>query len=235
MVPAHNEERLLPACLASIDRAAGELDIPVTVTVVLDACTDTSRRVVPAHVGVLERETKSVGAARRAGFAPHLETAATADTWFATTDADSEVPRDWLVRHIESADAGSDVFVGTVRPTSWESWSPSVAAMFSERYVSEDGHHHVHGANLGVRADWYRRVGGFAERSGDEDVDLVRRLRSRGAGIDRSGRAPVLTSTRADGRADTGFAAYLYTLEVLARSVDPESDPASVTAGEANR
>jgi GT2 family glycosyltransferase len=235
VVPAHNEERLLPACLASIDRATGELDIPVTVTVVLDACTDTSRRVVPAHVGVLERETKSVGAARRAGFAPHLEAAATADTWFATTDADSEVPQDWLVRHIESADAGSDVFVGTVRPTSWESWSPSVAAMFAERYVSEDGHHHVHGANLGVRADWYHRVGGFAERSGDEDVDLVRRLRSRGAAIDRSGRASVLTSTRADGRADTGFAAYLYKLEVLARSGNSGPDPASVTAAEANR
>lgn len=225
VVPAHNEERLLPACLASIERAAAEVDADVSVLVVLDACTDASRQVVPRHVGVLERATRSVGAARRAGFAGYLDSDTDAHTWFATTDADSEVPRDWLVCHLESAASGSDAFVGTICPASWESWSPQVAAMFAERYVSEDGHHHVHGANLGVRADWYRRVGGFAEISGDEDIDLVRRLRSRGAIIDRSGRAPVVTSTRADGRADTGFASYLYRLEVLARAENETSRP----------
>ena len=230
VVPAHNEERLLPSCLAAIDRAAAEIpDIEVAVEVVLDACTDATSRVIPPHVGTVIRSTKSVGAARRAGFARHLQADVDGRTWFATTDADSEVPADWLVSHLASADRGSDVFVGTIRPKSWESWSPHTAELFEQRYDADDGHHHIHGANLGVRADAYRRVGGFAEVSGNEDVDLVRRLLTMGAVVDRSARAPVLTSTRADGRTDTGFAAYLYRLEVLARA---EKTGQTAAAGE---
>ena len=37
-------------------------------------------------------------------------------------------------------------------------------------------HGHVHGANLGVRADAYWRVGGFRPLHVGEDVDLVSRL-----------------------------------------------------------
>ncbi|MGC4960626.1 glycosyltransferase [Gordonia sp. DT218] len=218
----HNEERLLSACIAALDDAVGRVAVPVELVVVLDACTDGSARLVPEHVTTVIGTARSVGAARQSGFAPHLDLPLADRTWFATTDADSEVPPDWLETHLDVANRGADAFVGTITPKNWDSWSTHTSVMFGARYLPGEGHVHVHGANLGVRADWYRRVGGFAARSGDEDVDLVRRLRAAGARIDRSGRAPVITSTRADGRTDAGFATYLQRLEALGRQ-DPHT------------
>jgi glycosyltransferase involved in cell wall biosynthesis len=40
VVPAHNEEALLPACLAALRRAARAVSTPVHVLVVADTCTD---------------------------------------------------------------------------------------------------------------------------------------------------------------------------------------------------
>ena len=40
VVPAHNEEDLLPACLAALQKAAGQARIPVHLLVVADDCTD---------------------------------------------------------------------------------------------------------------------------------------------------------------------------------------------------
>ncbi|AZG46859.1 glycosyltransferase [Gordonia insulae] len=218
VVPAHNEEELLPACLAALGIAADRVDVQVETVVVLDACTDATRHVVPPEVITIACATQSVGAARRAGFARHLDPATDGATWFATTDADSEVPADWLVTHLSSAAAGHDAFVGTIAPKSWDSWSAHTRELFDERYVTDDDHHHVHGANLGIRADWYRRIGGFSARTGDEDVELVRRLHAIRARVDRSARSPVLTSTRPDGRTDDGFAAYLRGLERQGRT-----------------
>ena len=49
---------------------------------------------------------------------------------------------------------------------------------FRETYeIRPDGSHpHVHGANLGVRADAYLRAGGWADLRTAEDHDLWRRL-----------------------------------------------------------
>jgi glycosyltransferase involved in cell wall biosynthesis len=67
VVPAHNEEELLPCCLAALRRTAAAVDVPVHLLVVLDACTDRTAEVAePA--AVIEVWERSVGAARRAGF-----------------------------------------------------------------------------------------------------------------------------------------------------------------------
>ncbi|MXP21559.1 glycosyltransferase [Gordonia sp. HNM0687] len=222
VVPAHNEEVLLPRCLAALEVAAEAVGADVEIIVVLDACTDASWQAVPAHVSSLTCSARSVGAARRAGFgyAAHPDRArahSEQTTWYATTDADSEVPPDWLRSQLEAAAEGVDAFVGTVVPVGWDDWPSSVAGLFADRYRADDNHHHVHGANLGFRADAYRRIGGFAPRTGDEDVDIVRRLMASGARVRRSGRSPVATSTRRDGRTDAGFAGYLQGLEILCR------------------
>ena len=44
LVPAHNEQDLLPACLAAVLTAARGVTLPVDIVVVLDACTDNSAR-----------------------------------------------------------------------------------------------------------------------------------------------------------------------------------------------
>ncbi|HCJ7574000.1 TPA: glycosyltransferase, partial [Acinetobacter baumannii] len=47
VVPAHNEEQHLPACLQSIQEAIEKVpDEQVEVMVVLDSCTDQSRSIV---------------------------------------------------------------------------------------------------------------------------------------------------------------------------------------------
>jgi glycosyltransferase involved in cell wall biosynthesis len=74
VIPAHDEEALLPACLAALGAAAARAGVPVSVVVVLDACTDGTLAVVrgadPAPFARLEHiacQARSVGAARDAG------------------------------------------------------------------------------------------------------------------------------------------------------------------------
>jgi hypothetical protein len=54
-------------------------------------------------------------------------------------------------------------------------------------------------------------VGGFASVPLHEDVELVARLRRAGAVVVATGAGEVITSARAVGRADGGYAEYLRT------------------------
>ncbi|WP_083649029.1 glycosyltransferase [Cellulosimicrobium sp. CUA-896] len=130
VVPVHDEEELLPACLASVRHAAARLaterpDLALRVTVVLDGCTDGSADVVrAAGLPALVTPRVGVGAARSLGVAAAARTlpagaavarrrrAVDARTWLACTDADSEVPGHWLVRHVELAEAGATWWSG---------------------------------------------------------------------------------------------------------------------------
>jgi len=200
---------VLPECLSSIAAAAEQVDVPVRVVVVLDDCSDGTAGCIPPGVGAIEVTGRSVGQARKAGF----DHGAWNDgTWFATTDADSVVPPTWLSEQMKAADAGWEAFVGTIAARDWNGWPPEVAERFDSEYRPVDGHRHVHGANLGMWASVYFDVGGFALVDHDEDVDLIARLRLAQVPICWSGRAPVLTSTRRDGRAAGGFADYLVDL-----------------------
>jgi len=106
----------------------------------------------------------------------------------------------------------------TVAVASFAGHPPHVATAYAQRYVVHpDGTHpHVHGANLGVRADAYLAVGGWADLATAEDHDLWRRLGAAGAALVTTIEAPVTTSGRGDGRAPSGFAALLTSLGQLA-------------------
>ncbi|MFF1573173.1 glycosyltransferase [Leifsonia sp. NPDC058292] len=212
VVPARNEEATLDACLRSIAVAAERI-APVTCTtvLVLDACTDGSREIAARHPSLvtIERSFENVGLSRAAGVEAGLRLA-NADprtVWIATTDADSEVPPGWLARNLRAA-RDADVFVGAVVPVlhdlddsrrdAWVRIHPPGATLG-----------HVHGANLGVRADVYLRSGGFAALARDEDVTLVERLRAGGARVAESEDDPVVTSSRLEGRVSGGYAQYL--------------------------
>ncbi|GAB3573222.1 glycosyltransferase [Leifsonia lichenia] len=219
VVPARNEEETLAACLASIVRAGDVLHrhgmrAPVIV-LVLDACTDRSAEVAGAfpQVTVVETDAASVGRSRALGAAVGLSLAGTdpASVWIATTDADGSVPEEWLTQQLAHANAGADAFVGAVVPP-LDDLDPL------RRHVWLSKHHpgatlgHVHGANLGLRADLYLAVGGFAPVAMDEDAALVHRLRARDARIAETEQHPVTTSARLVGRVDGGYAGYLRAL-----------------------
>ena len=218
VIPANNEQVLIGACLDSVHAArkhalvtlGGRID--VRAVVVLDSCVDeTERQITAVHdVQTLHARLARAGSARAAGVAHARRGVATelGNTWIASTDADSRVPLDWITAMVRLADDGADVALGTVRPDLPPA-SPTYRR-WRRRYVVSDGHPHVHGANLGLRADVYDRIGGWPMVAYDEDVELVRRAESCvDVNVTRTGAIPVVTSARLVGRAPYGFAGYL--------------------------
>ncbi len=209
VVPAHDEERLLPQCLRSLAGAARQVPVPVRVVVVLDSCTDASASVVGPGARSLAVSHRNVGAARAAGF---RAAGVSPDTWCACTDADTVVSPTWLQAQLEHAARGVDVLVGTVRTTGWSQHPAGLREVYESGYTQADGHRHVHGANLGVRGSAYTRLGGFAGLGLHEDVDLVHRALGAGLVVHWSADPVVYTSTRTTGRAAGGFATHLSSL-----------------------
>lgn len=189
VVPARDEEQLLPRCLASLRRAAQHPDLDrlsVRIAVVLDGCSDRSgERAAPQLLrrdSILEQHAGNVGIARAHGIDTLLAAESgrpLAEVWIANTDADSRVPRDWLARHVALANTGADAVVGTITVDDWHEQPTCTQPLFAARYlrdVRSAAHRHVHGANLGVRASTYRQIGGAAPLRLAEDHALVEAL-----------------------------------------------------------
>lgn len=221
VIPARNEERRLARCLRALSiaekhlRATHPTAPPVVIAVVLDSCTDGSRAIVDKwpSVEVLTGDFGNVGAARAAGVAHLLgrSSGSPVPDWIACTDADSTVPADWLLQHLLHARADTDLLLGVVRPDPTEI-SAALLRRWQHEYRSANGHSHVHGANMGVRASAYRRAGGFPPLAEHEDVALVHRIRAFGGLVVSAALTPVLTSARTHGRTPGGMAGYLSAL-----------------------
>jgi glycosyltransferase involved in cell wall biosynthesis len=219
VVPAHNEEELLPGCLAALRCTAAAVDVPVHLLVVLDACTDRTAEVAePA--AVIEVWERSVGAARRAGFTRLMHEFGADRVWLATTDADTQVPRSWLADQLVHARRGVDAVAGMVSVTDWRGHAPAVVERFRRLHPLTMGHHHVHGANLGMSASAYGAAGGFPPLRIHEDVALIAALRHTGHSVLHTVDPPVITSARRCARAPAGFADFLIQLA-------PKPDPVS--------
>jgi glycosyltransferase involved in cell wall biosynthesis len=237
IVPAHDEQDLLPACLASVRRAAQALrGVPVHVVVVADACRDRTARVARrGGASVVSIDARSAGAARAAGAREVLRRTGQLDpenVWLATTDADTLVPAHWLRQQVRHASQGWDAIVGTIQVDDWSGYPPGTRSLFRERYEGVEAvagvegvggvggvgggvgqHGHVHGANLGFRASAYLRAGGFPELPTAEDHALVAALTAGGSRVLRTRALPVTTSARRVSRAPRGFSHYLARLE----------------------
>jgi glycosyltransferase involved in cell wall biosynthesis len=229
IVPAHNEEDLLPSCLAALGRAArAARGVPVYLVVVADACRDrTAQAARRGGAAVVTTAAGNVGAARAAGARAVLRCTgllAPADVWLATTDADTLVPPSWLRRQLHYADRGWDAVVGTVQVTDWSGHRPAVRSLFHQRYAADSGPHpHVHGANLGFRASAYLSAGGFPAEPTAEDHALVTSLTAGGSRVLRTGAVTVVTSARRAARAPHGFSGYLGGLDATADAARDES------------
>ncbi|MFF3006755.1 glycosyltransferase [Kitasatospora sp. NPDC057940] len=229
VVPARDEEELLADCLDALHRAARHpqvRDLPCHMLVAADACRDATAAIARRHgAQLLELTAGNVGAARAAGSRHALATVLSAQrtltpdgVWLAHTDADSRVPADWLARQLAYAACGWQAVVGTVRVADWSGHPGSTATAFRLHYHQEErteGHRHVHGANLAVRADAYRTAGGFQPLPVGEDRTLVAALEAAGFRVKRTSRNPVTTSARRNSRARGGFGDYLRDLDAL--------------------
>ncbi len=219
VIPAHDEEALLPDCLRSVQAALRHPALegePAAVFVALDACTDGSAAVCAAHgARTVSLASRNVGAARAAGCAAALAAGA---RWIACTDADTTVAPDWLAAQLA---LGADVVCGTIGVAGWSSHGDLGEALrhqFETTYRDADGHRHVHGANLGFSAAAYGRAGGFQDRAAEEDVALVAAFAEAGLSIAWSAGPRVCTSARGQSRAEGGFASAILRAAAVLRS-----------------
>ena len=127
-----------------------------------------------------------VGARRDLGLRAVLDRLSghpTAGTWLLSTDADTTVPVDWVAAHLRHAADGVHAVAGLADLAATDHLAD--AALSCYRAIVEHGlhgatHHHVYGANLGVRADAYLAVGGFPPDGAGEDHGLWQRLAAGG-------------------------------------------------------
>ena len=219
LIPARDEEHLIGRCLRSLVEARRLLpsEVSCDIIVVSDSSSDRTQEIAEDlldGIGLaVPASYKSVGMARAlAGriamsrYAGPLERC-----WLANTDADCEVPASWLIRQLSHAQQGWAAVAGIVEVDSFEDHDAGVPQRFRDSYIThEDGTHpHVHGANLGVRAEVYMRAGGWPALATAEDHDLWARLRENEALCLADAQLCVLTSGRRVGRAPSGFAGAL--------------------------
>jgi glycosyltransferase involved in cell wall biosynthesis len=219
LIPAKDEEILLPRCLYSVQAARLRLPYGVTSDLVLvsDSSTDQTQSIAEEIVGdtgvVLSTTAGMVGVARALAAEAALErySGPYERCWLANTDADCEVPEDWLLDQLALAKRGFRAVAGVVGVDSFAEHGPSVEQLFRLSYLihSDGTHPHVHGANLGVRADAYLRAGGWMRLATAEDHDLWNRLKADQSRSLSDATLRVITSGRRLGRAPAGFAAAL--------------------------
>ena len=220
IIPAHNEADSIAACLHSVLMSADCCPPAATcwTVVVADTCSDATARIAREILSdrgeVIECEVASVGSARRLGTSAalrHLHQHPIEAIWLANTDADTQVPRDWLTQQLVYARRGFKAVAGTVAIGAVLQGGCDIsAALMADYQVNADGtHSHVHGANLGVCADAYLDAGGWSDARLAEDHCLWHRLRARMWALVASSSVCVHTSGRLQGRAAGGFATTL--------------------------
>ena len=216
LIPARNEESLLPRCLNSVLRALVRLPPEITsdIIVVVDRSTDQTLKVARSMlqgygaafttlkgiVGVARAHAANAALTRYGGF-PEC-------CWLANTDADCVVPENWLVDQLLFAGMGAHAVAGTVGVDSFSEHGDGTADLFHDTYtIHSDGTHpHVHGANIGIRADLYLEAGGWASLATAEDHALWNRLSLLNCRRLSPASLTVITSGRRIGRAPHGFA-----------------------------
>ncbi len=216
LIPARDEQELLPRCLRSVLEARMHLSSDATsdLIVVVDRSTDDTLQLARHMVGeageVIETQAGCVGAARAlaAQLALDRYTGSAERCWLANTDADCEVPGTWLRDHLAFARSGVSAVAGIIGVDAFGEHEPHVPECFRRSYlIHADGTHpHVHGANLGVRADAYLQAGGWQNLSTAEDHDLWERLQHQRSLQVADASLRVSTSGRRTGRAPRGFA-----------------------------
>lgn len=226
VVPARNEVDRIESALASVHHAVRHLppDGPeVRVVIVDDASSDGTaacatralERLAVDHT-VASCVAGAASRARQVGVDLVMASVTRWDRcWLLSTDADTRVARDWILRHLAHAADGALAVAGIVDLIDDEDASDFLGRWRSDYGATLDGsgsHPHVHAANLGVRLDVLVRAGGFGELERAEDLDLWRRIRAIGIEPVADTGIVVETSGRRLGRVAAGFAHALASL-----------------------
>jgi glycosyltransferase involved in cell wall biosynthesis len=173
VIPAHNEEKYLPRCLASIGAAASPYPGEVEVIVALNRCTDGTEAVArAAGAKTVVEDARNMAAIRNAG-----ARAATGE-FLLTIDADSRMSPNMLETVDRALSSGRYVGGGVaILP---ERWSPGIIAS-ALLLIPLALKYRISGGLFWLRRQDFEAIGGFDERFVSvEDVDFARRLKSYG-------------------------------------------------------
>ncbi len=188
VIPAYNEEALLPATLRALKTAAAAAGVPYEMIVVDDGSTDRTAEIARAHgARVVAVNVRQIGAARNAGAKVAI------GELLVFVDADTLVPADVLQGAVAAFRAGAVGGGSAARVESSDPWwgPPLMAAaswlMRTARWAA--------GCFIFVRADVFRLVGGFDEQYfASEEIHLSRAVKKHGRFVML--RAAVVTSGR---------------------------------------
>lgn len=228
VVPAHDEEARIAGCLEALAAQVEVAPESFETIVVLDGCRDATAETVAAAcvqlpgltVHVVDGPGRGAGPARASGMdiaCARLESLGREDGLLASTDADTIVAPDWIVRQLEAIATGAEAIGGEVilDPTEaaalpegvLERREADLAARILDAATRGPAEHpHFSGASLGVTARAYRRAGGMAWVAALEDQELEDRLAGAGIAIHRLRPVSVVTAARTEGRAERGLA-----------------------------
>lgn len=237
VVPARDEEELVGACMRALLSQRGISPRAWEILLVLDSCADATFEVARGAIAgspmitlhALSVETRGAGGARAAGMdlaCRRLESVGPAGGLIATTDADSRVAPDWLIRQLEATRRGAEVIGGRISLDSAGARNLAQSTLERRRNhhlgrlaaACEEGpaeHPFFGGASIGITTMAYRAIGGMEPVEALEDEALARRLRSHGIEIHRLDAVRVTTSARMQGRASAGLAIALAASEGL--------------------
>lgn len=235
-LPARDEEKELPACLAALDQAAAAHAGPVTVLVAANECRDRTVEVLEQthlrHARLRWIAVSLLPGCRHAGWARRIAfDEAAALLPFPTdvlmsTDADTAVAPNWIARTIAHLDDGVEAVAGRAltRRTDRAALGPAAARrlnLLGRYYTALDWlradqapdpadawprHHYEGGASIALTLDLYRRIGGAPTPPIAEDRALFAAVRAAGGRVRHPLDVRVFTSSRLDGRAPGGMA-----------------------------
>lgn len=179
VIPVHNEEDHIKACL---DTIAAQDEPPLEVIVVDNGSTDDTARIARQFpfVRVIHEEKRGIAHARNAGFA------AVRGDIIGRIDADSRLPRDWVRRmrtfittHSDHLLTGGSYFYDLKMPNFF-GFMQRQLAFRANRFIM--GHYIAWGSNMAFRKELWDAVKDELHNDRDihEDMDLSMHLHDHG-------------------------------------------------------
>jgi hypothetical protein len=217
--------------LAALSRQSVPAD---HVVLLLNNCTDGTAEVVKAlpkashrlHIVECELEGSSASAGVARGMAMNHSASLIDDGVMLTTDADAEVPENWIEANLKAIEEGSDAVCGMAVIDPLEALliprhlhEDDAREMAYGRLLDEIGaiilpdpadpwprHSEDSGASIAITASTFRRVGGLPRIPSGEDRALIGMLRLIDARVRHDPNISVIVSGRTEGRAQGGMA-----------------------------
>ena len=243
-VPAKLEAKRLPAMLAAMAVAFRSLEpMRGALVVALDGNGDSSEAILQAAradfpvdihiVNLPPHDVPHAGRVRRAAMERGARLFPLEHTILLTTDADTQVDRDWIsatralmqTRDFVCGDIWRDDENGRIMRAPHEHYYHDLhrvrRSLDPVAFDADDPHPQNFGASLAIRRDAYVTIGGCPDVPSNEDVILTRRARQYGFRVVQDRSVRVLTSSRRKGRAKGGLAEALVREDADARAGKP--------------